>query len=70
MMITVDARGISCPEPLMMLKNALQNNKEVLVMVDSKNALENCKEYALANGAAVAVKSQGDEYRLTIKTKG
>lgn len=69
-MKTIDARGISCPEPLLMLKAALKNQKELLLMVDSKNALENCKDYAQQVGADVTVAQKGEEYHLTVKAKG
>lgn len=68
-MKTIDARGISCPQPLLMLKNALKTDKELILLVDSKNALENCREYAEENGCAVAVTEKGQEHQLTIKAK-
>ena len=30
-MINLDARGLSCPEPLLMLKKAIKNNKRAIL---------------------------------------
>jgi len=40
---TVDARGLACPEPVIMTKKALDSHevKEVLAIVDNRAALEN-----------------------------
>lgn len=39
----IDARGLSCPQPVVLTKQALDNNdvNEVLTIVDNKTALEN-----------------------------
>ena len=65
-MITLNACGISCPEPLLMLKNALKTEKEVLLLVDSKNALDNCGDYARKNGFSVNTTKDADNYKLHI----
>jgi len=40
---TIDARGLNCPEPVIMTKKALdsQDVSEVLAIVDNRAALEN-----------------------------
>ena len=44
----VDARGLSCPEPLMMTADALKNEKgPVKVLVSEVNQKMNEKKYAL-----------------------
>ena len=65
-MITLDACGISCPEPLLMLKKALKTEKEVVLLVDSKNALDNCEDYARKNGFSVNTTEGADNYKLHI----
>ena len=65
-MKTLDACGISCPEPLLMLKNALKTEKVVLLLVDSKNALDNCEDYARKNGFSVKTTSEGDKFQVQI----
>ena len=46
MPITVDARGLACPEPLMMAKKAIEENESILVMVDNETAVENIRRLA------------------------
>ena len=65
-MTTLDARGFSCPEPLIMLKNALKTEAELVLMVDSKNAFENCREYAKKQGRTVETTRDGDDYKMQI----
>ena len=67
-MKTIDARGISCPEPLLMLKNALKTEKEVMLLVDSKNALDNCEGYARENGFPVSTMADADMFKIHITT--
>ena len=62
----IDACGISCPEPLLMLKNALNNEKEIVMFVDSKNALKNCEEYAIKKGFSVNTITCQDKYEIHI----
>ena len=50
-MKTVDARGLSCPQPVLMTKNALaskENSYEVLV--DNSTAKENVTRFATNSG--------------------
>ena len=65
-MKTIDACGISCPEPLLMLKNALLTEKEIMLLVDSKNALDNCEEYAKKEGFSVNTTNDIDIYKIHI----
>ena len=67
-MKTVDARGVSCPEPLLMLQKAIKSEKELTLLVDSKNAMENCEKLAVKKGYSVNVDmSDEDYYKLLIK---
>ena len=68
-MITLDACGISCPEPLLMLKKALKTNDDILLLVDSKNALDNCGEFAQKKGFSVNTKEYQSRYEMRITTK-
>ena len=40
---TIDARGLTCPQPVVLTKKALEEEEisEVLTIVDNSNALEN-----------------------------
>lgn len=65
----VDARGRSCPEPVIMTKRAMEeNNSDVLeVLVDAMVAVENIKRYATGQGLKVDVKENEDDFCLTIR---
>jgi TusA-related sulfurtransferase len=64
---TVDACGISCPEPLLMLKNALKSEKEVVLFVDSECALENCEKYVRKENFSVNVTIDvGGRYKMCV----
>ncbi|MCL2028809.1 MAG: sulfurtransferase TusA family protein [Deltaproteobacteria bacterium] len=67
-MKTLDARGMSCPEPLLMLKNALKTEKGIILLVDSNNALDNCRDYARKNGFSVNAATDADNYKIYIAT--
>lgn len=68
-MKTIDACGISCPEPLIMLKSALKTEKEITMLVDSKNALANCVDFAEKNGFSVNTTEEADKFRILIAVK-
>ena len=44
-MVEIDARGRSCPEPVIMAKRALKENEEIDVLVDNRASLENVQRY-------------------------
>jgi selenium metabolism protein YedF len=39
----VDARGLTCPQPVVLAKQAIESNDRVVVIVDNDTALENIK---------------------------
>lgn len=40
-MKTIDARGLSCPEPVLVTKKAIQQELPVTILVDQQVAVEN-----------------------------
>lgn len=46
MVITIDARGLSCPQPVLLAKKAIGENDEVTVLVDNDTAVENIRRLA------------------------
>ena len=62
----VDARGYSCPEPVLMTKNALKNGTPLVVLVDNETPLQNVRRFAANNGYQVTWKEVGQDYELTI----
>ncbi len=67
-MTTVDARGLSCPEPVMMTSKAMQSKEgEYVVLVDNSCSRENVTRYAEHQGYSVCVEEKGGEFALTLK---
>lgn len=65
----VDARGRSCPEPVLLTKQAIEDyhGTPFEVLVDAAVAVENIKRFATNQGFTVEVKEKDDEYALFIK---
>lgn len=70
-MITVDARGLSCPQPVIETKKALASHpQEAVVIVDNVAAKENVTRYAGVMGYEVAVSDGGDDgCRLSLRKR-
>ena len=66
--VIIDARGRSCPEPVIMTKNALEAYKEeIQVMVDTEVAKENVKRFAENKGFKVTISEKDEDFILKIK---
>jgi len=57
---TVDARGIACPQPVLLAKKALEENDEVTVLVDNDIAVENIRRLADQTACNFSVVKRGD----------
>ncbi|MBW2655405.1 MAG: sulfurtransferase TusA family protein [Deltaproteobacteria bacterium] len=69
MSITIDARGFSCPQPVLMFMEAVKsgNEKEIIVLVDTDTSKENVSRAAENKNYTVRdIQQQGDEYRINI----
>jgi selenium metabolism protein YedF len=63
----VDCRGLSCPQPVLETKRALQSaTSPFVVLVDNEGSLTNVTRYAESQGASVSVETQGAVHRLVI----
>ena len=69
-MIQVDARGLSCPEPLLRTKEVLDEypNEVVQTIVSDVNARENVKNLGLRRRKDVEVKQEGQDFYITINS--
>ena len=66
----VDARGLSCPQPVMMTFDEIKREtaNEIEILVDTETAKENISRAATSQNWKVAnVDEKGDEYKITIK---
>ncbi len=66
-METIDARGLSCPEPVVMTRNALTSGDDKYeVLVDAVAARENVTRFAQSKGYTVSVVENDGEYTLSL----
>ena len=65
--ILVDARGLSCPQPVIMAQKAIAEGIfPVKVQVDTVTSRENVHRMASAKGCKIEVTQEGDEFTLVI----
>ncbi|MBO4389171.1 MAG: sulfurtransferase TusA family protein [Spirochaetales bacterium] len=68
--IVVDARGLSCPQPVIETKKAIASKPEALsVLVDNVAAKENVTRYANTMGYDVTITQEEDGYTLCLKRR-
>ncbi|MCX5812071.1 MAG: sulfurtransferase-like selenium metabolism protein YedF [Proteobacteria bacterium] len=64
----IDAKGLACPEPVVLAKKALNLHDEVTVIVDNETARENVNRLAASSGCAVDMTEEpGGIFRIHIK---
>ena len=67
-MKTIDARGLSCPEPVIMTRKALLSGEQSYeVLVDNPASRENVTRYVEHQGYSVSVTEQEGEYTLSLR---
>ncbi len=65
----VDARGLSCPQPVILSRQALQrleSGDTIEVLVDTATSRDNVKRSAENMGCQVEITQEGEEFRLII----
>jgi tRNA 2-thiouridine synthesizing protein A len=63
----VDARGLSCPQPVILAKKAVDGgNFPVEVLVDTVTARENVRRMAENSGCKIKVEENGEEFKLIL----
>ncbi len=64
----IDARGESCPIPVVMVQNEVKKNapSELRVLVDSRVCVENITRYARLAGYGLTVEEEGGDFALTL----
>ncbi len=62
----VDARGLNCPQPVILTKKAIEDSgeQEIVTIVDNTVALENVKRLAQGQGYQVRVEESGEEHHI------
>ncbi|MBN1883100.1 MAG: sulfurtransferase TusA family protein [Deltaproteobacteria bacterium] len=66
---TVDARGLSCPQPVIMTRKAVKDldGGEVTVLVDTMTQVQNVSRSAKKLGWDVSYEEKGDTFELVLK---
>ncbi len=68
MLVQIDARGVSCPQPVLMTKKALANNKEgINVIVDNMTARGNVERFMKNSGYKVTIEEKEDDFILSAR---
>ena len=65
----IDARGYSCPMPVVMVQNEVKKNAPdtLEVLVDSRTCVENVTRFGEKQGYQVSCVDEGGDFRLTLK---
>ena len=68
-MYEVDARGLSCPEPVMLTQAALKShgNEAIKVLVTEPHTRANVEKFAKSQGKSVTVTEKENEFELVIQ---
>jgi len=69
MVKTVDARGLSCPQPVLMTLDEIKTNpgQELLILVDNEAAKENVSRAAKSKGWQVkGIEEKDGEFNLIL----
>lgn len=68
-MTTLDARGLSCPEPVIRARKAIgamAAGEQLEILVESVTSRENVKRAAQSMSCEVEINDQSDGFRLII----
>lgn len=64
----IDARGRSCPEPVILTKKALERDGVPFeVLVDNSVAVDNISRFANSRKLRIHVSPEGEDFRLRLE---
>ena len=67
-MTKIDARGLSCPEPVILISQAMKSGESAYeIIVDNRVSRENVTRFAEHQGYAVSVSEADGEFTLSIR---
>lgn len=67
---TIDARGLSCPQPVLLTLDGIKDGDAdgIVVLVDNDASRENVSRAATSKGwAVVGIQEQAGEYRISLR---
>ena len=62
----IDARGLACPQPVVLTKKALEKADDLTVIVDNATAKQNVSRLAESHGLGITVEEKGDGIYLRL----
>ncbi len=62
----IDARGLSCPEPVVLTKKALDIHSEFAVLVDNETAKENVQRICDKFKASTNINATDDGWKISV----
>ena len=63
----INAKGLACPQPVILTKKALEAHNEITGLVDNTTAVENIKRFASGAGCSVQVTEEEGAFRMGLK---
>lgn len=69
MSLTIDTRGLSCPQPVLKFMEAVMSSddQEMLILTDTEASMENISRAAESKNCTVSdIQRKDEEYHLTI----
>lgn len=67
MTVQVDARGLSCPQPVILAAEAVQKGEfPIEVLVDTVTSRENVSRMARSKGLKIEIEDLGGEFKLML----
>ncbi len=70
MSLTIDARGLACPQPVVLTNNAIDESDEVTTIVDNEIAKENVTRLAKSKGFKIEVEEKEGNFHLHLTREG
>lgn len=67
-MVEVDARGLECPQPVMLTLDAIKNNPDDVIQVTVSSTIprDNVAKMATKRGKSVEIAESGSDFVLTL----
>ncbi|MBN1266672.1 MAG: sulfurtransferase-like selenium metabolism protein YedF [Anaerolineales bacterium] len=70
MKVTIDARGLGCPQPVILSRSALLEGNDIVTIVDNESARHNVSRMAEKEGCSVVSEVREDGIFLAIHREG
>jgi len=66
-MLKIDTSGMSCPQPVLMAKNAAKESNDLQVICDNNTSKTNVAKFLKSNGFNVEITESGDNFEVKAK---